>query len=147
MYKILWKSQHTYAKLLFSNLDISEIDIICYIFIQLCCVKTNADECCKREIKAHTIELKKMAHLLLHKCYIHIVFSVTETEKKEKNSTSCCWFSDVHWQYLEFWHGYKSFINQQCRLETEMESTFSGTSSSYNTPYVLDCELQSYLCS
>lgn len=25
--------------------------------------------------------LKKMAHLLLHKCYIHIVFSVTVTEK------------------------------------------------------------------
>ena len=24
---------------------------------------------------------KKMAHLLLHKCYIHIVFSVTVTEK------------------------------------------------------------------
>lgn len=25
-----------------------------------------------------------MAHLLLHKCYIHIVFSVTETEKKKR---------------------------------------------------------------
>lgn len=31
---------------------------------------------------------KKMAHLLLHKCYIHIVFSVTVTEKFW---TSCCW--------------------------------------------------------
>lgn len=25
---------------------------------------------------------KRMAHLLLHKCYIHTVFSVTVTEKK-----------------------------------------------------------------
>ncbi len=25
-----------------------------------------------------------MAHLLLHKCYIHIVFSVTETEKRKE---------------------------------------------------------------
>lgn len=27
------------------------------------------------------LKKKKMAHLLLHKCYIHIVFSVTVTEK------------------------------------------------------------------
>lgn len=42
----------------------------------------------EREINPHTIFLKKMAHLLLHKCYIHIVISVPGTE----NSTSHCWF-------------------------------------------------------
>ena len=42
----------------------------------------------EREINPHTIFLKKMAHLLLHKCYIHIVISVTGTE----NPTSHCWF-------------------------------------------------------
>lgn len=72
--------------------------------------KQEKSVCQEKEINARSVSLKKMAHLLLHKCYIHIVFSVTETEKK---FTSCCWFFfsflilDVR-QYLGFGQGYKS---------------------------------------
>lgn len=48
--------------------------------------KENQPECItvwERNVKNSLVYYvkKKMAHLLLHKCYIHIVFSVTVTEK------------------------------------------------------------------
>lgn len=62
-----------------------------------------------------------MAHLLLHKCYIHIEFSVTETEKK---FTSCCWFLLILMfdNTLDLDRGTNLLIHQQCRLEPEMRA-------------------------
>lgn len=91
---------------------------------------TIADE--REMLKTHWFTmLKKMAHLLLHKCYIHSVFCYIDRNFFELLAAG--WKGFIS-NTLKFDTGYKSAINQQWKLENKMRSNSSRTISSYNTP-------------